>query len=69
MMTQQCKEIRQPSVGRIDEGGPIDIESGLDQGFFSRAARDRRTIAKGVRINSFVKRSILQEKFSEEAWR
>jgi len=34
-----AKRFQAAFVGRIDEGGPIDIEKRIDQGFFSKSAR------------------------------
>jgi len=68
MMTHNGKEIQAAFVGRIDEGGPIDIEKRIDQGFFSRA-RGIAEPSQGVKNKLLRQTSILQEKFSEEAWR
>jgi hypothetical protein len=68
MMTHDGKEVKATFVGRIDDGGPIDIEKRIDQGFLLEHVGSP-THRKGVKNKLLRQTSILQEQFGDEAWR
>ncbi len=68
MMTHDGKEVKAIFLGRIDDGGPIDIEKRIDQGFLLEHAGSP-TRRKGVKNKLLRQTSILQETFGAEAWR
>jgi hypothetical protein len=68
MMAHDGKQVKTAFVGRIDDGGPIDIEKRIDQGFLLEHAGSP-TRRKGVKNKLLRQTSILQEKFGDEAWR
>src|SRR5436190_703989 len=68
MTTHDGKEIKAAFLGRIDDGGPIDIEKRIDHGFLLEHAGPP-TRRKGVKDKLLRQTSILQEKFGDEAWR
>jgi hypothetical protein len=68
MFTHDGKHVQAAFVGRIDDGGPIDVEKRIDQGFLLERVGPP-TRRKGVKQKLLRQTSILQEKFGAEAWR
>ncbi|MCS3729816.1 hypothetical protein [Bradyrhizobium betae] len=67
MMTHDGKTVKAMFMGRVDDGGPIDIEKRIDTGFaleHAGSASYRQRVKKKLLRQT----SILEERFGSEAW-
>jgi hypothetical protein len=67
MITHDNQTVKAAFVGRVDDGGPIDIEKRIDQGFFLEHAGSRSR-QRSLKKKLIRQTSILDERFGAEAW-